>query len=81
MSWLLVARAAVAELANEAGHACRARPPVVLSASSSRTDVVRWMQWNDPNGCHTDDRARAEDFDPYTEETAWDALAEMIKES
>lgn len=49
-----------------------------LTAASSRQDVAAWLQWNDPNGCHTDALAVAEGLDPYTDDTVWDALSEMF---
>lgn len=52
-----------------------------LSADSDRGDLISWMQWNDPNGSHTDTEAAAEDVDPYTLETAWDALGDMVAQS
>lgn len=50
----------------------------MLSPDSTRETVVDWLQWNDPNGIHTDALAAGEDFDPYTLESAWDALASML---
>lgn len=49
-----------------------------LTADSTREALIAWLQWNDPNGCHTDALAEVEGIDPYTTETAWDALREMI---
>lgn len=52
-----------------------------LREFSSRERVCAWMQWSDHNGCHTDELAIAEDFDPYTEDEAWEALDAMLKEN
>lgn len=54
------------------GYAPRLRP------ESAREDVIAWLQWNDPNGVHTDALATAEDIEPYTLDGAWEALAEMF---
>lgn len=54
------------------------RPP--LSETSDAETVAAWLQWNDPNGCHTSALALAEGCDPYDRETAWDALAEVLSE-
>lgn len=50
----------------------------VLTASSTRETVCAWLQRNDRNGSHTDERARAEGIDPLTETEAWAALAAVL---
>lgn len=47
-------------------------PPI--SGESTAEQIASWLQWNDPNGCHTAERAAVEGFDFYTDETAWEAL-------
>jgi hypothetical protein len=54
-------------------------PAPRLSERSTRDGIIDWLQWNDPNGSHTDDLAVREGADPYTLDTAWDALDEMVK--
>lgn len=71
-------RAKLAKAANEAAALSRSAGAPVLSASSSREVVIRWLQWNDPNGSHTDALAEREDICPYDEEGAWGALACML---
>ena len=75
-------KVALAEQANEIAKLSRyGGGAPFLAETSKREDVIRWLQWCDPNGCHTDELAKAEDCDPYTAETAWDALAGMIIEA
>lgn len=72
-------RVALAHAANQASSSFRRGGAPRLTATSSREDVIRWLQWNDPNGAHTDSLAQAEDIDPYTADEAWDALAQMLQ--
>lgn len=71
-------RERLAKLANDEARGSRRGSAPVLTAASDRESVIAWLQWNDPNGCHTDALARAEDFDPYTDAAAWEALADML---
>jgi hypothetical protein len=64
----LVARAN--EFLRPIGHA--------ISVDTPRAALCAALQACDPNGCHTDALAIAEDFDPYTLEGAWEALAEIV---
>lgn len=66
--------------ANSAGKLSRRRGAPGLSAKSPRADVVRWLQWNDPNGSHTDAQARREGGAPYTAAGAWDALEATLED-
>lgn len=74
-------RSRLCSVANDAGRASRYPGAPWLSPDSAREDVVAWMQWNDPNGVHTDELAIGEGFDPYTVEGAWRALAEMLEDT
>lgn len=69
-------RAKLADRANEGREKCRYRDglPPLLTADSAREDVAAWLQWNDPNGVHTDEAALGEDFDPYSLQGAWEAV-------
>lgn len=75
-------RGALAMAANLAAEGSTRGGAPVLRADSPRADVVAWLAWNDPNGTHTDEAIAAaperDGFEPYTEASAWDALASMI---
>ena len=73
-------RAEIAAQANAILEGARRGPYPRLTASSSRSTLITWLQKVDPNGIHTDALARLDDVDPYTLETAWDAV-DMIKDS
>lgn len=64
--------------ANEAGRSSRHGGAPTLTVASTAEAIARWLQWCDPNGCHTADLARAEDCDCYDDESAWDALSQML---
>lgn len=72
------AREALAALANEAARTSRRSGAPLLSAESSREVVLDWLQWNDANGCFTDERAAVEDFDPMTLDEAWSLVFEAL---
>lgn len=72
-------RDTLARKANEAASLSRRGGAPVLAADSGPETIARWLQWNDPNGCHTAELAAAEDIEPYDEERAWEALAEMLE--
>lgn len=74
-------KARLCRIANEVGRTARYRGAPVLSPDSARETLIAWMQWNDPNGVHTDELAELEGFDPYTLESAWEAFAAMIEDS
>jgi hypothetical protein len=57
-----------------------ARAPY-LTATSPREAVLRWLQWNDPNGCYLDELCEPEFGDPLSEEDAWRLLDECMVES
>lgn len=69
------------DAANRAGRASRIEGAPVLSVESSLETLCLWLQWCDPNGCHSLEACEAEDTHPHTIESAWDALAEMLEES
>ena len=71
-------RAATAMLANDTAARSRSAGAPHLTAESPRETVIAWLQWCDPNGCHTDDLSLKEWDDVYTTETAWEALAAML---
>lgn len=73
-------RSALVRAANRLASEARRGGAPKLTESSSREEVVDWLQWNDPNGSHTDELADREDFDRYTEARAWKTLDEMIDE-
>lgn len=73
-------RADIADCANDAARGSRRGGAPWLTADSSRDAVIGWLQWNDPNGSHTDSLARREGGDPYDFEGAWRALGDMIAE-
>jgi len=50
-----------------------------LSRDSTLRDVEEWLQWCDGNGSHLREKAEAEDIDPYTLDTAWEALETMLR--
>jgi hypothetical protein len=71
-------RFALAHRANAAALASY-RPGAPLLCEHSTLDVLcSWLQWCDPNGCHTSELAEVEGFDPYTREQAWAAIAAML---
>jgi hypothetical protein len=71
----LIDREHLAGVANTRARYSRVPGAPVLSGASGREMIARWLQWNDPNGCHLDELSE----DPYTYESAWDALAAMIE--
>lgn len=78
---LPIPRAALVACANRVAAESRRGGAPFLSLTSSPETIAAWLQWCDPNGCHTAENAIAEGFDPYTEETAWPALADMLREN
>jgi hypothetical protein len=73
--------AQLAEKANAAARESRRGGAPKLSADSDVETLSAWLQWCDPNGCHTADLAAVEDFDPYTVDAAWDAVDDMVQSS
>lgn len=71
-------RAQLARKANTEARASRCKGAPLLTQDSTAEEVAGWLQWNDPNGCHTAALARAEGVDPYDTDTAWEALDQMI---
>lgn len=80
----MIGRDAIVKAANRVARESRYRGAPCLTETSSASVVAEWLQWCDPNGVHTPDAAKnamgecADDFDAYTEETVWDALADML---
>ena len=79
MNSFLIERATVA--ANEAGRSSRRSGAPRLHVDSSRQTLIRWLCWNDPNGCYTDEATAVEDIDPTTLETAWELIIEQTEAS
>jgi hypothetical protein len=67
----------LARLANEASRASRRGGAPNLSAESSRSVLIDWLVWNDPNGTYRDADMRREGYEPMSLEDAWQILAEM----
>jgi hypothetical protein len=40
--------------------------------------VIRWLEWNDPNGMYSDKDCETEDVDPLTLEESWRLLAHVL---
>ena len=80
-SFLRFSRASLAKRANEIALESRYGGAPHLTADSSVETLSRWLQWNDPNGAHTAARTRAEGFDPYTLDEAWDLIDEAVRSS
>jgi hypothetical protein len=59
-----VTRFAIAGMANALVEQSSRLGGPMLNEHSSRETLCRWLQWCDPNGCHTDELAAAEDFAP-----------------
>lgn len=70
---------AVLNLANEAGRESSNPGAPVLTATSSRLDLIRWLTWNDPHGSYTDSDCAAEGMDPLTTSEAWDLVASAVE--
>jgi len=71
------ARAALADVANVIGRSSRRRGAPYLTADSPLDTLIRWHQWNDPNGCYSAAQCELEGFDPPTVERMWELLAEI----
>ncbi len=68
-----------AAAANAVADGARYGGAPTLTEYSNVETLCGWLQWSDPNGCHTPELAAAEDFDPYTLEEAWDAIKDMLE--
>lgn len=71
----------LARRANEAGQRSRIGGAPILTLHSTSEEVARWLQWCDPNGCHTATLACLDGFPPHTLETAWAALEDMLSDA
>jgi len=74
-------RDALATKANEVGCLSRAPGAPSLASESGREVLLAWLQWNDPNGCYTDDLAATEGFAPMTTADAWAHLANVLADA
>jgi hypothetical protein len=72
-------RDGIADEANEEASLSRRAGAPRLDADSSRETLLRWLKWNDPNGGHLDHEAKADGFDPYTLDEAWEAIDAMLE--
>jgi len=72
------AKEELAKRANALASMSRRGGAPSLTGRSSIDAVSRWLQWNDPNGAHTEELALKEDIEPYDEEGAWEALLDMV---
>lgn len=72
-------REKLASEANGMARQSRTGGAPALNKASTRETIVRWLQWNDPNGTHLDDLAEQEQLEPYTLDEAWDALLLMVE--
>ncbi len=75
----LETRAALVTLTTEIVASSRRGGTCLLALDSSAEDISAWLQWCDPNGCHTAELAASQGEDPYTLEQAWTALLEMVE--
>lgn len=72
-------RVDLARRANMEANLARPTGAPVLTSDSTIEQVAAWLQWNDPNGCHTAELAAAEGFDPYASaDDVWEALDQML---
>ena len=46
----------------------------------SRSHLLEWLQWNDPNGSYSDEMVAHEDYDPLTKEEAVEILMAVVKD-
>jgi hypothetical protein len=76
----LEARKVLADKMNDAGRTSRRRGAPHVTADSDRATLIRWLQWNDPNGRYSDEDAKRDDMDPLTVETAWDLIADQLSD-
>jgi hypothetical protein len=75
------AREDVALRANVIGKASRRPGAPTLSAESSRETLLAWLQWCDPNGCHVDELATADGFEPMTIDEAWEQVTTLLEDA
>jgi len=71
-------RETLAQRANELGRTSARAGAPVLTADSSVETIAAWLQWCDPNGCHTAELALGDGCEPYDAGSVWEALAEML---
>lgn len=74
----MTTRDKIATLANDAAKSSGGSGAVLLTASSSRAYLIRWLSWNDANGTFTDSDCAAEGMDPLTLSEAWDLVASAV---
>lgn len=51
-----------------------------LTLASNAEHIASWLQWCDPNGCHTASNAKANNMPPYDLDGAWEALESMLED-
>lgn len=49
-----------------------------LTEASSRETLIRWLSWNDSNGCYSDEDCEAEGHEPLTLDELWGILAHHV---
>jgi hypothetical protein len=76
----VVDRAAVAVKANDAGRLSRQRGAPRLTADSPRHTLLRWLEWNDPNGSYSDEAGAIEGAPPLTVDAAWELIADQLSD-
>jgi len=70
----------LATLANTAVSGSR-RPHPTLTADSSRSTLIDWLETCDPNGTYSDADSMAEFDSVLTTDEAWDCIARMADDS
>lgn len=67
-------RADTVKRANAIARESRYGGAPFLTVDSSVHVLCRWLEWCDPNGCHTADATAKEDLEPYDLDSAWEAI-------
>ena len=73
-------RAETVTLANQVARESRYGGAPFLTVDSSVHVLCRWLEWCDPNGCHTADACNVEDIEPYDLNDAWEAIERMCSD-
>lgn len=50
-----------------------------ILASNDRDRLIAWLQWNDPNGCYSDDDSDAEDLPRLSAEELKVAMKKQLE--
>ena len=72
-------RAMTARGANGVARESNRAGAPTLSERSTRETLCDWLQWLDPNGIHTDALAEQDHAEPYTLESAWEAVDAAVR--